>query len=204
MWTISSKQHTATTTMTTGVEEENDNDIWECSASGTSAKCTLFLKHFKLISRSSFLISVREAARHLAKKINWFSDRLVNAKIVTPEEVSQSAVLKNEAILSTNCSIAFHLNSTSDLSLASEIFQVRMNGMFPTHGDLVSQFALECNVNVDDSNGSAFKSLSSSKWQHCLKEVTPTKFLVLILFFDLYTPIGIHILEGRSRSKRSI
>jgi hypothetical protein len=50
MWTISSKQHTATTTMTTGVEEENDNDIWECSASGTSAKCTLFLKHFKLIS----------------------------------------------------------------------------------------------------------------------------------------------------------
>jgi len=114
-------------------------------------------------------------------------------------------VLKNEAIVSTNCLIAFHLNSTSDLSLASEIFQLRKTGMYPAHGDLVSQFALECNVNVDDSNGSAFKSLSSSKWQHCLKEVTPTTlFLVLILFFDLYTPLGIHILEGRSRSKRSI
>jgi len=174
MWTISSKQHTATTTTMTVVEEENDNDAWECSTSGTSAKRTLFLKHFKLISRSSFLISVREAACHLAKKINWFSDGLVNAKIVTPEEVPQSAVLKNEAIVSTNCLIAFHLNSTSDLSLASEIFQVRKNGMFPTHGDLISQIALECKVNVDSSNGSAFKSLSSSKWQHYLKEATPT------------------------------
>ncbi len=122
----------------------------------------LFLKHFKLTTCSSFLTSVREAACHLTKKINWFSDGLVNAKIVTPEEVSQSAVLKNEAVVSTNCLIAFHLNSTSDLSLASEIFQLRKTGMYPAHGDLVSQFALECNVNVDDSNGSAFKSLSSS------------------------------------------
>jgi len=107
--------------------------------------------------------------------------------------------------VSTNCSIAFHLNLISDLSLASEIFQVRKNGMLPTHGDLISQFALECNVNVDDSNGSAFKSLLFIQMVALFERSDSDDFvLALILFFDMCIPLGIHIMEGSSRSERRI
>lgn len=159
----------------------------------------------------------------MAKKIDWFSDGLVNAKIATPEEVSQSAGLKNEAIMSTNCLIAFHLDSPSDLSLASELFQARKNGMYSAHGDLVSQFALECNANEGGSDVSSFKSLSSSvvgkydsenpsifhvfPWTKAashrrLHQKMAALFgrhdsddfvLAMMLFFDLCTPVGVNI-----------
>jgi len=60
MWTISSKQHTATTTTMTVVEEENDNDVWECSTSGTSAKRTLFLKHLNSYPDHLFLYQLEK------------------------------------------------------------------------------------------------------------------------------------------------
>jgi hypothetical protein len=97
----------------------------------------------------------------LVKKIDWFSDGLVYAKIATPDEVSQSLTLKKEVATSVNCLIAFHLTSPSDLSTASELFQERKRGINSVHDDLMSQFALECEVTEGNSSISEVKSLSS-------------------------------------------
>ncbi len=119
------------------------------------------MRAFSLQHQILFVSSVREAAEHLVKKIDWFSDGLVYAKIATPEEVSQSLTLKNEVITSINCLVAFHLSSSSDLSTASELFQERKRGISSVHDDLMSQFALECDITEGNSSISEVKSLSS-------------------------------------------
>jgi hypothetical protein len=163
--------------------------------------------------------TIREAAEHLVRKIGWFSDELVYAKIVTPEEVSQSRTIQNEILTNVNCLIAFHLTSPSDMATASELFQERKANS-DVYGDLMSQFAIECdtmgNASSKDLSSFVVGKYDSSKpslvsqlfpWTKAashrrLQESMASLFersasddfvLALMLFFNQCTPSGISI-----------
>lgn len=96
--------------------------------------------------------SLLEAASHLAKKANWFSDGSVEAMIMNvpknPEDVEDMTV----RLLDVDALIAFGLSSDFDLDFCENVFEARRQRE-PSLRTRQCQFSLECAKSLPSTVG---------------------------------------------------
>jgi len=79
--------------------------------------------------------SLQEAVNHLVRKIDWFSDGMIKAKIFSADDNAVNEIKEYNGV------IAMNLSSKSDLDFASNIFASRITDRKDNH----FHFALNCN-----------------------------------------------------------